>query len=71
MRVHGSLEEEWQSYFEEVLEKHGVGAAAAPGLRNLFFAGAGSALSLLQHVPATKLRDEIVAFHASLPGRSN
>jgi hypothetical protein len=72
VKVHDTLEEEWESYFREVLEGQGIDPQSAPGLRLIFFAGAGSLLALGgRGVPLIKLRDEILAFHASLPGRPN
>jgi hypothetical protein len=66
MKVHSTLEEEWSSYFSEVLEKHGVDKESAPGLRQIFFAGAGSALALQETVSVGKLRVEVMQFHDAL-----
>ena len=67
MRVYRTIEEEWESYFRHVLEGQGIDPQSAPGLRQIFFAGAGSLLALGGGgVPLINLRNEILAFHASL-----
>lgn len=66
MKVHRTIEEEWQSFFRDVLVKNGIPAEAAPGLRQIFFSGAGSVLSMAGSVPLMKLAEEIMAFHASM-----
>jgi hypothetical protein len=69
MKIGRTLEEEWQSYFTNVLAPHGISTDLAQGmLRNVFFSGAGSLLVLLTSNPAAtvRIRDEILAFHAKL-----